>query len=266
MRVRRRNLVWLAIMGVLTGIVVVSGVNPAMSALMVGAFGVAAVATLLEIQPERLISRSRSSLTAMRMSPDAREAVERARRRGALMHDGLTLLDVGLIALQSGREGMDMERTRSVSMDDDGVRPYITLRVDPHNADRTGVIRFEIIDHNGETQFVHEMRTFLRDGEMNIVADHQLPLYGNRKITGVGDWDLRISVDGALVGALSFAISPSINARYARADAAAPASQPAAVPERERLTRLEDSANDDAPVSLEDLLRNQSRRDRGERN
>jgi hypothetical protein len=255
MRLRRRNLLWLGIMGVLTGIVVISGANPAMSALMLGAFGVATVASLLDIQPERLLHRSRSPLAAMRMSPDAREAVERARRRGAISHDGLTLMDVGLIALQRGREGMDMERTRSLSLDDDGVRPYITLRVEPHNADRTSVIRFEIIDHNGDTQFVHEMRTYLRDGEMNIVADHQLPLYGNQKITGVGDWDLRIAVDGALVGALSFNVTPSISARYAQD--AAPART-----ERERLTRLQDTpaADPDAPISLEDLLRNQARR------
>jgi hypothetical protein len=243
-------------MGAITGVVVLSGAAPLVSALMLGAFGVAVVGSLLEIRPEfqpsALVSRSRSSLASMRMSPDAREAVERARRRGGGSHDGLTLLDAGLITVQTGREGMDMQRTRNVSLDEDGVRPYITLRVEPHYADRTSVLRFEIIDHNGATLFVHEMRVYLRDGEMNIIADHQLPLYGNDKITGAGDWDLRVSVDGSLIGALAFTTSPSLDAR-ARLIAGSEG-------ERARTRRLE-TQDDDSPMSLEDLLRAQNRRD-----
>lgn len=259
MRIRGRNLLWLGVLGTLVGIGVLSGAAPpAVNALLVAFFGIGAAASLLDIQPERLLSRSRSSLTAMRMSAEAREAVERARRRGAGYADSLTLLDVGLIRLQTGRDGMEMARTRAVSLDDDGVRPYITLRVDPQEADRTAVVRFEIIDHNGESLFIHEMRVFLRDGEMNIVADHQLPLLDNQRIESAGDWDMRVSIDGVLIGALGFTVTPSLRDRMRRfsAEADSPAS---------RQARLADPIDDDAPMSLEDLLRSQQRQDRGGR-
>ena len=91
---------------------------------------------MLDFQPQPVLDRSRSSLTLMRMSSEAREAVERARRRGGYFDDGLTLLDIGLITSQSNREGMVMRRTRNVSLDDDGVRPFITLHVQPAEADQ----------------------------------------------------------------------------------------------------------------------------------
>lgn len=254
MRIRRRNLVWLAILGGLVGIGVLSGAaSPEVSALLVALFGAGAAASLLNIEPGRIVQRSRSSLTTMRMSPDAREAVERARRRGGGYSDLLTLMDVGLIRLQTGSDGMAMARTRSVSLDDDGVRPYITLRIDPADADRTALIRFEIIDHNGGSLFIHEMRVFLRDGEMNIVADHQLPLLDNPRIDGAGDWDMRISIDGRLLGALSFTVTPSLRDRFRTASGQRPA---------QRAARLSET-DDDAPISLEDLLRDQGRRDQG---
>jgi hypothetical protein len=249
----------LGIIGGLIGVGVLSGAAPPpVSALLITVFVAAAAALLLDIQPEQLLSRSRSSLTAMRMSAEAREAVERARRRGGGYREALTLLDVGLIRLQTEQDGMAMARTRSVSLDDDGVRPYITLHVDPQEADRTAIIRFEIIDHNGEFLFIHEMRVFLRDGEMNIVADHQLPLRDNPRIKSAGEWDMRVSVDGVLIGALGFTVTPSLRDRMRRfsAEAEAPAS---------RQTRLADPIDDDAPMSLEELLRSQQRQDRGGR-
>src|SRR5690606_4120924 len=110
-------------------------------------------------------------------------------------------------------EGMVMRRTRSISKDDDGVRPYATLHVGPSAADTTSIIRFEMIDHNGEQQYIHEMKTYLRDGQMNILADHQLPLARNERLSGAGDGDLRIYVDGVLLGALSFTVAPSVRER-----------------------------------------------------
>lgn len=248
MRIRRRNTAWLAVLGILVGIVILSGTAPAQVAVaLVGLFLLAAAASLIEIRPQRLLNNvPQSPLTLMRMSTSAREAVERARRRTHYSPAGLTLLDVGLISLQSSSEGMVMRRGRSTSLDDDGVRPYITLHVQPETSDRNAVIRYEILDQNGQTQYVHEMKTFLRDGEMNILADHHLPLAANERLAA-GDWDLRVSVDGTLLGLLSFTVTPSLDARrqYIRnADNAA--------------VRLEDSEREDAPVSLEDLLRSKS--------
>lgn len=246
MRIRRRNTAWLAVIGVLTGIVVLSGTaTPVVTATLITLFLVAVAASLLEVRPDRLLNNvSQSPLTMMRMSAQAREAVERARRRTNYIPSGLTLLDVGLITLQSSSEGMVMRRSRSVSLDDDGVRPYITLHVAPAEADRNAVVRFEILDHNGDPQYVHEMKTRLRDGEMNLLADHHLPLTGNSRITGTGDWDLRVSVDGSLIGLLSFTTTPSISSRRRFIKDAGSAA-----------IRLEDTEQDDAPVSLEDLLR-----------
>ncbi len=246
MRLRKRNTAWLLILAALLGIVLLSGAATVeVAAALIALYAVALLASIIEIQPSQLIDRSRSSLTSMRMSSDAREAVERARRRGSLTNPDLTLLDIGLITTHSGREGIVMRRTRSVSLDDDGVRPFITLHVQPESADRHALIRYEIIDQNGDTQYVHEMRTFLRDGEMNILADHHLRLYDNERSLGAGDWDLRVMIDGALVAAYSFTMAPSVEERVRprRPDASA---------SRDRLVQALD---DDAPMKLEDLLR-----------
>lgn len=254
MRFRRQNTIWLAVLGVLVLVAGVAGVaTPSVFAALVALYGVALAASLIELQPRLLREAMPTSpLTRMRMSPQAREASERARRRSSFAPSGLTLLDVGLISLVTSSDGsMTMRRGRQVSLDDSGVRPYITLNVEPNDADRNALVRFEIIDHNGQTQYIHEMKTFLRDGEMNILADTQLPLMGNDRLPGAGDWDLRVSVDGATLGLLSFSTTPSIAGRTRqvaqRADAAA--------------IRLEDDTDDASPVSLEDLLRaNQNER------
>lgn len=251
MRFRRRHLAWLSILGALVGTVFLSGAaEPQVMAALVGLYLAAVAATVVEFQPRKLLENvPQSPLTMMRMSAQAREASERARRRTSYSPSGLTLLDVGLISLQAGSEGMVMRRSRAVSLDENGVRPYITLHVDALDADRVSVVRFEIVDQNDTTQYVHEMKTRLRGGEMNILADHQLPLAGNERLNGAGDWDLRVSVDGALVGLLSFTTTPSISGRnrqFARA------AQDAAY-------RLSDEAADDSPVSLQDLLRTTSK-------
>lgn len=263
MRLKRRNFAWLTVLGAAVAVAVLAGTTPIVSATLIGLYGLAAVATLIDFKPERLIDRSRSSLTTMRMTTEAREAVERARRRGGFSDDGPTLLDIGLITAQSNREGMVMRRTRSVSLDDDGVRPFITLHVQPQQADQTVRIRFEIIDGSGATQYVHEMRAYLRDGEMNILADHQLPLAENAALQS-GDWDLRVSIDGRLIGAHMFTLAPSLNNRFRRTGAPA-ASQnsgntPATRHEGDRLTLPDNNQASEEPLSLEDLLRSRSNR------
>jgi hypothetical protein len=244
------------VLAAMIGIAIISetaSVTVAMVLLVL--FTVALGASFLNFKPEQLLDRSRSSLTMMRMSSEAREAVERARRRGSLLDSNLTLLDIGLITSQSSRDGMVMRRTRSVSKDDDGVRPFISLHVQPESAEQTAVIRFEIIDHNGQSQYVHEMRTYLRDGEMNILADHHLPLVGNEQIAGAGDWDLRVYINGILIGAHAFNLTPSINERLGRHERAEEEV------ERPRLSYGED----ESPMSLEELLRSESERSRENR-
>ena len=214
MRFRKRNTAWLAALTAIIVVALVSGAaTPAAMLALIALLGAALAASFIEVRPNRLREAMPTSpLSMMRMSAQAREASERARRRtNNYTAPGLTLLDIGLIALVTSPDGsMTMRRGRQVSLDDKGVRPYITLNIDPQWSDRNATIRFEILDHTGQTQYVHEMKTFLRDGEMNILADTQLPLLDNDRLPGAGDWDLRVSVDGQTMGMLSFTTTPSI--------------------------------------------------------
>ncbi|MCK6581032.1 MAG: hypothetical protein L6Q98_23305 [Anaerolineae bacterium] len=248
MRFQRRNLPWLVALGALIAIVLLSGTaTGAAAAALLGLYAAAFFlsSVRLDVQPAQILDRSRASLAANRMSPEGREAVERARRRGSLYGGGVTLVDVGLIATQSGSDGIAMRRTRAASGDDDGIRPYITLQVQPHEADRAARVRFEMIDQGGETRYVHEMRAYLREGEVSVLADHHLPLATGEAQSG--DWDLRVYVDSALVGIHAFAVSPSTRDRFAYLEAR----------EAEAGKRLRASEDESLPVSLEDLLRSQ---------
>lgn len=256
---RRRNLPWLVVLGAMTGIGLLSGAaSPIVAAALAGMYGTAVLGSMLNVSSRRVTELSRSSLTAMRMSTNAREAFERARRRGGMIDPGLTLLDVGLITVQTGRAGMDLAMTRDVSQDEDGVRPFIQLHVQPVLADREARIRFELIDGNGARQYVHEMRTYLREGEMNLLADQQLPLAKNPKIAA-GDWDLRVFVDGSMIGALSFTLIPSLSDRFRQpgTDVQGAASRLA-----DEITDEESQSlpADDRPMSLEELLRQRGNR------
>ena len=248
MRIRRRNIAWLTVLAALIGVVLLSGAASAeLMTLLVALFGVAFVASMLEFQPERLRSSisGPSPLTRMRMSSEAREATDRAHRRiGSYQTTDLTLLDIGLISSQANIDGMVMRKSRTISADDDGVRPFVSLYVPPSEADRQAVLRFEIMDQNGDVRYVHETKTYLRDGEMNILADHHLPLLNNPEVSRAGgDWDLRVSVDSVWLGLLSFTLTPSVLERERDI-------------ERSRSSRLSDRAAE-TPMSFEDLLRGQ---------
>jgi hypothetical protein len=261
MRVRRQFLGWLTILGAMVVLAMVSGALTApVTIALVLLYAFALGASLIDFRANELIERSRASFTAAKMSPDAREAVERARRRGSVIGAGFNLLDIGLIATATTERGLDMRRTRSVSKDDDGVRPFITLRVEPHQADRITVVRYEMIDQNGQTAYVHEMKTFLRDGDMNILADHQLPLYGNEDAIAAGEWDLRVYVDGSLIAAHSFSVAPSVDERLGRSRRAADA------PQQQAARRIATPDASEGPVSLEELLRSQEAEARSSRN
>lgn len=248
MQIRARNTGWLMILGAMLGLAAFApGTDPMLSGTLLAVFGATAFATLVQFRPARLLPQARSSLTAMRMSAEAREAVERAQRRGRSLHGSVLLLDIGLITAQTGPDGVIMQRARDVSKDDDGVRPFAVLHVPPEDADRRAIVRFEFIDRDGIVQYVHEMNTYLRDGEMNLLADHQMPLYENERVRG-GEWDLRLYVDNRLIGAHVFSVTPSLEDRFPRAA-------------RERAARrLADAeSREESPLRLEDLLRDQSR-------
>ena len=215
-RFKRRNTIWLAALSVLMALVIISNnISADAQALLMGLFVLALAGTFIDLSAlsagEGLVQsiQQRSPLSRVRMSSQAREAVARASSRGGYRALDTQLVDVGLIAAQSGSEGMVMRRTRTVSKDDDGVRPFIKLQIPAEEADRSALARFEIIDQSGHQQYIHEMKVFLRDGEMNILADHHLPLLTNEQVAGIGDWDLRVYIDNDLVGVHTFALTAS---------------------------------------------------------
>src|SRR6185436_13537368 len=107
MRFRRRNTAWLA---ALTALIVVAGVSgaatPAAMLALITLLGAALIASFVEVRPNRLREAIPTSpLSMMRMSAQAREASERARRRSSYTPPGLTLLDIGLITLVTSSDG-----------------------------------------------------------------------------------------------------------------------------------------------------------------
>ena len=219
-RLKRRNTAWLIAMGLLIGFALLAApVSAAVQISLLGAFAVAVIASMIELGPERetLLEVLHRAPVRRRITPQAREAAERAASRaGFFNRGGLVLLDIGLIAMQTGVDGLAMRRTRNISKDDDGVRQFIALFVDHEEADRQAVIRYEIYNQLGEEQYVHEMKTYLREGELKLLADHHLPLAGNTSIDGNGDWDLRVYVDNNLIGMHNLMLSPSVNERRRR--------------------------------------------------
>jgi hypothetical protein len=218
-RFKRRNTAWLISLALLIGFALLAApVTPALQAALLGIFVVAALASSFELGRERqtLIEAIRKAPLRQRISPQAKEAAERAKSRGGFVNDRLMMLDLGLIINHTSYEGMVMRRTRNVSKDDDAVRPFVTLYVDPEEADRHAVLRFEIYNEHGEQQYVHEMKPYLRDGEVTIMADYHLPLAGNDDIRGGGSWDMRVYMDGNLVGMHDFSFAPSLEERSSR--------------------------------------------------
>lgn len=255
-RYNRSNMIWVAALSALLVLVLLSNnISGDAQAMLAALFLLAMAATFIDfrkLSAGKLAEsiQQRSPLSRTRMSPDAREAIARASARAGYYTPDIHLTDLGLITLQSGSDGMVMRRTRTISKDDDGVRPFVTLNVPSHEADRHATVKFELIDQQGDEQYVYEMRVYLRDGEMNILADTQLPLAGNDLIAGVGDWDLRVSVDGNLIGIHTCHLTASHDTRVRRLQGRG----------QHYVTRPEpEAAEESAPMTLEELLRKQNR-------
>ncbi len=250
-RLKRRNTAWLAVLGLLTAAGLFAATSIPLQVMLLSIFALAAVASTVEIGRERenLMDALKRAPIRNRVSAQAKEAHERAKARGGYTNNDLMMVDVGLIAVQSSYEGMAMRRTRSISKDDDGVRPFVTLNIDAGEAERHATVRFEIYNQYGEERFVHEMKAYLREGEMSIMTDHHLPLAGNRDIQGTGDWDLRVYLDGNMVGLHNFMLAPSMTERQRRL-----------VDEQDidmSSYQIVDEVEQDMTPSLQDLLQSQ---------
>ena len=152
-RFKRRNTVWLVALGLLIAFALFAApITPAVQVALITIFGLAMAASMIELGPRResIIDALQRAPIRRRVTTEAREAAERAKSQtGYYGGTDILMMDLGLIAVQSGQEGMAMRRTRNVSKDDDGVRPFVTIYVPPEDAERHSVIRFEIFDHEG---------------------------------------------------------------------------------------------------------------------
>jgi len=254
-RFRRRNTPWLVMMGLLIGLALLSETTMALplQAFFIVSYLAMIAASSVEAgqNHQTLLDSLRLMAVRNQIMPDGREAAERAKARGGFPNPRLIVLDTGLIAAQVGQGEMSMRRAKSFSKDDDGVQPFITLHVQKPEAGRNVVVRFEIEDHNGTRVFIHTMRTFLREGETNILSDHQLRLSGNDEVQGAGDWELRVYVDDQLTALQPVTLSPSITERNRRLAGDA---RPASRPQQRTAYDIIDEVPEERPARLQDLL------------
>ncbi len=248
MRLRKENLPWLVVIMAMLALALLPGAAGSLLTAALLAGGALALATSLSL--DRLPDpvdwlRARLSARPAAVSAAAREAGERARQHsGSGLRPGLTLLDIGLIGAQLGPDGMTMRVSRSFSGDDDGLRPWVSLLVPGHAAERSARLRFEMRDLRGATRFVHDQEVWLRAGRRDLLSENQLPLAGDPQLPrSSGEWELRVSVDELLVGILTFDLTPSLRQRAAE------------------LQQQRHAARPDAPPSLEELMREARRRD-----
>lgn len=250
----RGTLVWLFIVGVVLGLTLLAGEVPA--AIAAGLLGIYLALVVLITRGVGigtvLQSLPRPAGHRVQISEVAREAAARARGHPAF--DSLIqLTDVGLIVDEQRPDGLALRRGRFVSLDDDGVRPFAIVDVPEGLGERTARIRFELRDENGRIQYVYEDEKWLRTGENALLPDYRLPVRSNAKGLPAGSWVVHVLVDGGIVGIHPFNLSPSLRDRRKQM-----------APDGELRERVWRSEEEDVslPLSLEELLRQQSREQR----
>ena len=251
----------LAVMiAILLGVVLVSGalapqaqllllVGYALLALVGGGFFTSQeVRSRLPRLPDRQQAPVRRPARKVEASAAGRRAQERAKTLSGY-RESIQLVDVGLIASEVGADGLQLRRER-FTLDDQGLQPYVAIHVDSSWANERVSVRFEILDHAGEVQFVREEEVLLREGNNNLLCSYRLP-FDERSEGRPGLWELHASIDGSVVGLHTFSVGPSLRERQRLIE-----EETEAVQRRQR--RLRETLvveEDDSPVSLEELLR-----------
>lgn len=264
---RRAQTIWLALMGVVVALISLASVSGGAAISPAVAFGLVVTylavlfVTLTSLDVRKIGSRLRQSVTPVATQSRATSAARRADQRARARADygfgtDESLVDVGLMINERRRDGSwDRHLAESASLDDGFLQPYIKLYAPADRAERMSLITFEFYDRSGQLQFKHEMQEYLRTGDNLILCERQLALRGNEEVRRAGTWDLRVTVDGKLVGIHDFSMSSAGSGR---------------APERHVEPEVyEDEAEDEdyeRPVSLEDLLREQARRANSSRN
>ncbi|MBI1256305.1 MAG: hypothetical protein GC204_02430 [Chloroflexi bacterium] len=102
-------------------------------------------------------------------------------------------IDIGVMAFNGDQEPI-IYRTRPVLDDIDYLQPFVQLRL-PTRA--RGRIRFEIIDSDGQTLFVHEEDHEFERGRNLVTPAARLPIHDAHALQDA--WELRVSADGVLI-------------------------------------------------------------------
>jgi hypothetical protein len=247
----RGTLVWLFIVGMALGLTLIAGEVPAAAAAALLA-GYLALAWMVvrNVQLGNLINVLPSRMTRQPQPTEvAREAVARARNHPK--YDSLVqLLDTGLIVDEQRPDGLALRRGRFITLDDDGVRPFAILHVPEVLGQRMARFRFELRDESGHPQYVYETEKWLDAGENVVLPDYRLPIRNHK--TGIipGGWSSHVMLDDRMLGIHSFSISPSVAERLRQVSSDGEL--------RERVWRTPEE-DDSLPLSLEELLRQQSR-------
>lgn len=250
---QRGTYVWVALIGLIVGLLALSGTLGALgSVVLVGAYVALLAAIFANSRLKDLQNMIPVLAASARVTPAARAAVTRARRLSSYNTDE-TISDVGIIVNEQDRNRRWTRRiAQTVSLDDQALQPYVKLNVPPEHSNRVALIKFEVIDKAGKTQFSRQIEQYVRDGDNLISCDQQLPIRGNDKLGRAGTWDMRVSINGTLAACHSFPVTPATAERRAQlgddgeARAAANLSAP-------------DEVEANMPLSLEDLLREQRR-------
>src|SRR5258706_1403855 len=249
-RSRRGTYIWLLMLGFAVALVVLAGalgtatgISAQLAFVLVAGYLLLALASLARFAlPKVNLSMPRIS-SAIRMTPAARQATQRVRNRPNFAHDA-ALTDIGMIINERRRDGQwNRHLAQVVSLDDDAIQPYAAIYAAADHSNRLAIVEFDIFDQAGRQRFSRHCEQWIRDGINLIVCDRQLPLQQvSDENVRSGVWDLRITVDGSLAGIHSFTVTPSTEDRRRQFS-------------NEGEAEMSDMVDNDAPVSLEDLLR-----------
>jgi len=253
----RGTVIWLLIVGVALALTLAAGSLPTGAAAALLAAYLAVVVLVAQGAEIRTLVNSlprRAGEQPAQPTEVAREASARARGYPGFDRQ-IRLLDIGLIVDEQRPDGMSLRRGRFISLDDDAIRPFGIVEVPAGLGDRLATLRFEIRDEAGKAQYIFEDEQWLEAGQNVLLPGYRFPIRKQAGDLGAGAWSARVAVDGGLLGVHHFNVSPSLAMRRQQLGADGEVL-------RERIWRS-DTDDEALPVSLEELLRQQSREREG---
>lgn len=248
----RGTLVWLFIVGTALGLTLVAGAVPtgvgaALLAAYLGLWALVARNVQVGSLVDAWIARAQHDIEPTEV---AREAIARA--RSDPFYDSLVrLLDIGLIVDEQRPDGMALRRGRFISLDDDAIRPFAITHVPDVLGGRLSHIRFELRDGDGEVRYAFEDEKWLQAGENVLLPDYRFPIRKKRDELEAGGWSARVIIDGGVIGVHHFNLAPALQDRRRHIGTDGEIL-------RERVWRTGEE-DESLPLSLEELLRQQSR-------